>query len=140
MPGRALDIACGHGRHAIWLAEHGWRVDAVDGSGVALGLLRERCPAVKAWIADLESPEFAIEPGAYDLVVDTFFMHRPLFSKMRAGLRPGGVLIAAIHIEGRFALKSGELEAIHHDLEILEYAEYGDKLTAHLAARLPLTD
>ena len=37
--GRALDLACGAGRNAIWLARRGWRVDAVDGSGAALALV-----------------------------------------------------------------------------------------------------
>ena len=63
-PGRALDVASGAGRHAIWLAERGWQVTAVDYSKVAIEVLRERCRE-KAWdvksvAADLERHEFGI--------------------------------------------------------------------------------
>src|SRR5438445_13239822 len=42
-PGRALDVASGTGRHAIWLAEHGWQVTAVDYSRIAVEISRQRC-------------------------------------------------------------------------------------------------
>src|ERR1700730_16652348 len=41
-PGRVLDLACGTGRNALWLAEHGWRVTAVDGASIAIRILRDR--------------------------------------------------------------------------------------------------
>jgi 2-polyprenyl-3-methyl-5-hydroxy-6-metoxy-1,4-benzoquinol methylase len=41
-PGKALDLACGTGRNALWLAEHGWSVTAVDGSPAAIEILRQR--------------------------------------------------------------------------------------------------
>ena len=124
-PGRALDLACGAGRHAVWLASRGWRVAAVDGSDAAVSLLlanaeragcRER---IEPHVADLETdpPEFAIEPAAYDLIVDCFFLHRPLFAAVRGGVRPGGLFVAALHlpaVDGRrghgYVLRPGELE------------------------------
>ena len=123
-PGRALDLACGVGRHAVWLAERGWQVDAVDGSRAAVRLLlanaaragcRER---VAGHTADLEAdpPEFAIPTSAYDLIVDCCFLHRPLFSAIREGVRPGGLFVAALHFPApgtggghRFVLREGEL-------------------------------
>jgi len=124
-PGRALDLACGAGRHAVWLALRGWRVAAVDGSDAAIALLlanaeragcRER---IEPHVADLEAnpPEFTIEPAAYDLIVDCYFLHRPLFAVIREGVRPGGLFVAALHLPapgaGRghgYVLRPGELE------------------------------
>ena len=123
--GRALDLGCGAGRHAVWLAARGWEVDAVDGSAVAVALLvanaaragcRER---IAAHVADLEAdpPAFAIAPAAYDLIVDCYFLHRPLFGAIRQGVRPGGLFVAALHLPAasgghRFVLQPGELERL----------------------------
>lgn len=69
-PGRALDIACGEGRNAVWLAEHGWRVTGVDFSDVAIGkateLAASRGVEVDWVVADLL--EYEPEPRAFDLV------------------------------------------------------------------------
>ena len=123
--GRALDLACGSGRHAIWLASRGWRVDAVDGSAAAISLLlanaeRTGCRGlIDTHVADLEAdpPEFTIEPAAYDLIVDCYFLHRPLFAAIREGVRPGGLFVAALHLPapaaGRghgYLLRPGELK------------------------------
>ena len=122
--GRALDLACGTGRHAVWLASQGWRVDAVDGSDVAVSLLlanaeRAGCAGrIEAHLADLEAdpPQFAIAPNAYDLIVDCYFLHRPLFAAIREGVRPGGLFVAALHLpapDGHpghgYVLRPGEL-------------------------------
>ena len=127
VPGRALDLACGTGRHAVWLAARGWRVDAVDGSAAAISLLlanadRTGCRGrLETHVADLEAdpPEFTIEPAAYDLIVDCYFLHRPLFAAIREGIRPGGLFVAALHLPapgaGRrhgYVLRPGELERL----------------------------
>lgn len=126
-PGRALDLACGAGRHAVWLARRGWRVDAVDGSAAGLGLLlahaawagcRDR---IRTRVADLETdpPEFTIAEGAYDLIVDCCFLHRPLLAQVRNGVRPGGLFVAALHMRpaagGRghgYVVAPGELRRV----------------------------
>ena len=122
-PGRALDLACGTGRHALYLAQRGWRVTALDASAVAIGILRERAQAlgveVDARVADLEAPEFEIEPAAYDLICDCCYLQRDLFPKMRSGVRAGGVIVAAIPMvddapglkpmSPAFLVESGEL-------------------------------
>jgi tellurite methyltransferase len=99
-PGRALDAACGTGRHAIWLAERGWQVTAVDYSRTAIEILQERCREkgvqLDAIIADLEQREFAIEPDSYDLIVVCNYLQRDLFPSIKAGTRIGGVVIAVI--------------------------------------------
>jgi SAM-dependent methyltransferase len=70
-PGRALDLACGEGRNAIWLAELGWRVTAVDFSEVAIAKAREWAVRHGANVdfvcADLL--DFEPERGAFDLVI-----------------------------------------------------------------------
>ncbi|HKQ78172.1 MAG TPA: methyltransferase domain-containing protein [Blastocatellia bacterium] len=99
-PGRALDLACGVGRHAIWLAERGWRVTAVDNSRVGIEILRRRADAkglvIDSRIADLERHDFIIEPAAYDLILICRYLQRDLFPAIRAGARIGGVVIAVI--------------------------------------------
>src|ERR1700730_9282870 len=60
--GSALDLACGSGRNALWLAEQGWSVTAVDGSPVAIEILRSRDSEsgviVSTSVADLERHEY----------------------------------------------------------------------------------
>ena len=146
-PGRALDLACGAGRHAVWLASRGWRVAAVDGSDAAVSLLlanaeragcRER---IEPHVADLEAdpPEFTIEPAAYDLIVDCYFLHRPLFAAVRSGIRPGGLFVAALHLPARdgqrghgYVLRPGELERMVRGWrwEVLHAAERTARTTA----------
>src|SRR5438067_111159 len=77
-PGRALDVACGAGRHAIFLAECGWQVTAVDASRVGIELTKarasERGVSVDARVADLERGEFVIEPQSYDLICVCYYL------------------------------------------------------------------
>jgi tellurite methyltransferase len=124
-PGRALDLACGTGRNAIHLARLGWQVTAVDGSRAAIARLRERAAglAIDARVADLERREFAIEAGAYDLVCDFYYLQRDLFGDIREGVRPGGAVAAAIHLEGSFAVRPGELREEFAGWKILYYSE-----------------
>jgi SAM-dependent methyltransferase len=137
--GRALDIACGAGRNALFLAENGWQVDAVDASEVGLGLMmaaatdRGVASRITPIRADLEAAdrEFTIEPDGYDLICDVFFLERALFPEIRRGVRPGGLLVAAIHITDpsgtphAFLLEPGELRRMIDGWgwEILEWSE-----------------
>jgi SAM-dependent methyltransferase len=140
-PGRALDLACGTGRNAIYLAKLGWHVTAVDASQVAIARLRERAAglSIDARQADLERREFTIEPQAYDLICDVYYLQRDLFADIRDGIRPGGVVVAAIHLEGSFALLPGELREEFAGWKILFYSEGADagkkKRTARIIAR-----
>lgn len=134
-PGLALDLACGAGRHAIFLAERGWRVHAVDGSRNAIERMLARArdrglsERIEARVADLEAPGFPLDREAYDLVCDFYFLHRPLFAEIRRAVRPGGRFAAALHVrsapeeKGRFLLEPGELRAAFADWEILHERE-----------------
>lgn len=100
-PGKALDIACGAGRHAIYLAAAGWIVTAVDSSQVGIEVTRQRAAergiTIETVTADLEKGEFTIQPDAYDLICVFYYLQRDLFPRLKAGLKTGGTLVAAIH-------------------------------------------
>lgn len=127
-PGDALDLACGPGRHTIWLAEHGWKVTAVDSSAVALEMLkREVHSGVTVVHADIEQGKFALPAESFDLVIDTFFLWRPLWPGIIRALRPGGTFIGVFPTEaplGRpfnpgYVIQSGELAEAFRDLTVL---------------------
>ena len=121
-PGRALDLACGSGRNAIWLAEHGWQVTAVDRSPVTI-------PGVDCRVADLEKHEFQIEEASWDLIVVTYYLQRDLFEPIKRGVKRGGIVLAIVHIfepgheKSRFSLHPGELAKYFEGWEILHSYE-----------------
>jgi len=131
--GKALDLACGTGRHALFLAEKGWRVTAVDNSAVGIEIAKQRAKekglTIDFRLADLEKGEFQIEENAYDLICDFYYLQRGLFEEMKKGLNLGGIIISTIHIygegekTGRFLLREGELKDFFGDAEILHYHE-----------------
>ena len=131
--GKALDLACGAGRHAVFLSEKGWRVVAVDDSAVGLEIAQNRAKEKNLTIdfrrADLEAGEFSIEENAFDLICDFYYLQRDLFAAMKKGVRTGGIIVSTIHIygadepEGRFTLREGELKEFFEGFEILHYHE-----------------
>ncbi len=140
-PGCALDLACGSGRNALWLAEHGWRVTAVDGAAAAIKILRERAAErnfnVRALVADLQAGEFSIGQSAWDLIVIAYYLQRDLFEAAKAGARHGGILLAIAHITEPgeeptpHRLRSGELSGFFRGWEILHEYEGPPKDDAH---------
>ena len=131
--GKALDLACGTGRHAIFLAEKGWDVTAVDNSRVGIDIAKERAREkgldIDFRVADIENGDLVIEPDSYDLICDFYYLQRDLFETMKQGVRPGGIVISTIHIYGEgedsegFLLKESELRGFFDDFEILHYHE-----------------
>ena len=104
-PGRALDLACGSGRYAHWLAERGWDVVAIDWSDEALAQVR--VPKLKL---DLEREPLPFADASFDLVLIIRFLWRPLFDEAERVLKPGGVLVTVVNTTGRFAIAPEELE------------------------------
>jgi len=90
--GEVLDLACGGGRHARFLAQQGHVVDAVDRDAQALALLAG-VAGVRPLRADLEGAPWPYPDRAWDGIVVANYLHRPLFPSLLASLRPGGVLI-----------------------------------------------
>jgi SAM-dependent methyltransferase len=121
-PGRALDLACGTGRNAIWLAEHGWQVTAVDRSPITI-------PTVDMHVADLEKHEFTIKEASFDLIAVCYYLQRDLFEAVKCGVKPGGVALVIVHLvepgheQSRFSLQPGELAKYFEGWEILHSYE-----------------
>jgi SAM-dependent methyltransferase len=91
--GRVLDLACGQGRHARFLAARGHAVVACDRDAVALATLAG-VQGVDTVRADLEDGSPWPFPGtAFDAIVVANYLHRPLFPAIAGGLADGGVLI-----------------------------------------------
>ncbi len=124
-PGRALDLACGFGRHAILLRRLGWQVTAVDASSVAIAALNSRSLEIDARVADLERCEFLIAPGAWDLICDFHYLQRDLFPAMCAGVRPYGLFVASFRLSGSYCVRPGEICDLFSQWEILHYSEAG---------------
>ncbi|HWZ32216.1 MAG TPA: methyltransferase domain-containing protein [Bryobacteraceae bacterium] len=130
-PGRALDLACGAGRNALWLAERGWGVTAVDGSPAAIDILRgeaaRRNLTVDSRIADLERGEYTIEPRSWDLVAMCRYLQRDLLETAKSGVVPGGLVIAIVLVVDRertkYRLNPGELLHYFEGWEILQFNE-----------------
>jgi SAM-dependent methyltransferase len=128
-PDTAVDLACGAGRHTLYLAAKGWAVMAVDGSGKAIELVQQHSAArglqVQTKVADLTDQNFSIQPDAVDLVLIAYYLQRDLLTKAKAAVRPGGVVIAISHTpesgeewSDKFAAP-GELRGIFREWEIL---------------------
>jgi SAM-dependent methyltransferase len=99
--GVALDLACGLGRHALWLASRHWRVSGVDVSDVAIGKLSQAALGLNVKI-DLfvgDAAEYKFEPTRFDLVVLFYHLDRSLFPKMVSALKPGGLLICKMSLQ-----------------------------------------
>lgn len=118
LPGaRALDLACGTGRHAALLSRLGFLTFAVDFSVQALTRVRASRSRIVRVAAD--AMHLPLAPGCFDLIVQTCFLERDLFPTLAHLLRPGGFLIAETfsvaqsettgHPRREFCLRPGEL-------------------------------
>ena len=93
--GRALDVACGVGQNAIWLAQRGFAVDAVDVSPVALAHARHAAARASVTVnfAQADLDEWTPPVLAYDLIMGFRYLNRKLWPRLQAALRPGGWLL-----------------------------------------------
>lgn len=135
-PGRALDLACGRGRNALYLAERGFAVTAVDASAEGLALLQQQARgrglALKLRQQDLEA-EPELPRAAFELVTVFFYLQRSLFLPLKAALVPGGVAVARTFTSAgdfpggprrrEFILRPGELLEVFSGWEILLHEE-----------------
>lgn len=144
--GSALDVACGSGRAAVWLAQRGLTVYGVDVSAVAI--TQARATAARYGVAERCHVEVADLDGGLpfgpqvDLVLCHRFRDPGLYPALAARLRPGGLLAICVLSEfgaeaGRFRAAPGELEAAFAGLETL--AAYEGDGEAWLMARSPVT-
>lgn len=132
-PGKVLDLACGVGRNAIFLAEKKWNATAVDSSSVGIDIAKKRAAEkgveVDFRTADLEKGRFKIEKNTYDLICDFYYLQRDLFVQMKSGVKVGGIIVSTIHLYDKvvdaspFLLNDGELRDYFRGFLILHYHE-----------------
>jgi tellurite methyltransferase len=151
--GDALDIACGGGRHALWMARRGLRVTAVDRSeraiaSVAEAALQEHL-AIEARLADLEQVDATLGQTAYDVIVVVHYLHRPLFPAIVTALRPHGLLIYETFTRAQarrgkptnpaYLLEPGELRRLTAGLTLVDEreGEFGNRDIASIVCRKP---
>ena len=154
--GKVLDVAAGHGRHALYLASHGYEVVGLDRDGEALNALARTAgerglPNLCTRTVDLERhpdtpPDFGEQ--AYDGIVVFFYLFRPLFPALLRALKPGGVLIYETflidnHLQHHhprrkeFCLEQNELLHATSRLRVLCYQEGPQSAAPHaITARL----
>jgi len=153
-PRKALDVASGSGRDAVFLALHGFEVEARDHDAEALERARalaRRCGVtLETRLFDLESPELPPPQDFFDVVICFRFLHRPLFPWMERALAPGGWLVYETFRVGQerhgrprrahFLLAGGELAAAFPGLTTIRYEELEPEsgpVVARLLARKP---
>jgi SAM-dependent methyltransferase len=104
VPGRALDLACGEGRNAVWLASKGWHVTGVDFSRAGLAKARRLATdrGVEVTWVEADVVEWQPSPASFDVVV-VMYLHLPseqrrqTLSRAAAALAPGGTLLVVGH-------------------------------------------
>jgi len=149
--GDALDVACGRGRNALWLAQCGLRVRALDRDAQAVEQVRREAQRaglhIGAELFDLEQPGISLGHHAFDVIVVIHYLHRPLFPALIDALAPEGLLVyetftLAQAARGKptnpdFLLGHGELRRLVAPLEVVDYREgpYDGREIAGIVAR-----
>jgi SAM-dependent methyltransferase len=159
VPGRALDLGAGEGRHALWLAEKGWQVTAVDFSAVGIDRGRREAESrglAVDWVVEDVTGWHPPEGTAYDLAL-VAYLHIPedVFSRLGRWLAPGGALVVVGHALRNLTEGVGgpqdpallhttvQLRAAAQDLdverceEVLRSTDAGDAIDVVLVARRP---
>jgi SAM-dependent methyltransferase len=135
--GRALDIASGEGRNAVFLAQNGFEVDAADiserGLKKAQALARKKGVEIQPFLVDLD--QYRIEKERYDLIADFYFLKRRLIPRIKKGLKKGGKVIFETYLlehrtlgtggprQTKYFLKPNELLRLFKGFRILFYRE-----------------
>ena len=139
---RALDIAAGNGRNALFLARQGFGVDAVDIADKGLAQFAGKHPGIHPICADLD--DFDIPAKRYDLILNIKYLNRRLFPYIREGLVPGGILIFETFLDSQnptknqprcrdYLLRENELLNAFSSLKIMYHKEAKDEKDAEAA-------
>jgi tellurite methyltransferase len=149
--GRALDIATGEGRNAVFLAKKGFLSEGVDISVVGLRKAKKLAAenGVKIQTVNADLNLYKIKPNQYTVILNFYYLQRSLFPQIKAGLKKGGMLVFETYTtaqlknpggnswEREYLLEPGELKKAFSDFEILHYSEQNDgkQAIASLLAR-----
>jgi tellurite methyltransferase len=147
--GRALDLAGGAGRNAIWLAKQGWEVTLMDISDIGIERAMQRAGPLGSHIHFVvdDLTHFKASQIGFDLVIVFFFLERNIFAEIIKSLRPGGLLIYKTRTSQNFEkgkrtmnpaylLKAGELPRLVDGLKVLHHREDCEgQAVAELVAR-----
>ncbi len=153
--GRALDLAMGEGRNAIFAASLGYDVLGVDISAVgarnAESFAQQKGVSIETEVVDLDT--WSLPKNAFELVICFYFLDRKLFPAIRDSLKPGGLVVYETFntdhlkysgLKPEWVLSHGELLNAFADYRILHYRETDDhddeKGTASILARKPDED
>ncbi len=124
---RALDLACGLGGNAHFLAKAGFIVSAWDISDVVIEQIRGRKLSSIAHTELRDVVAFPPEPNSFNVIVVSRFLDRSLCPHIVNALRPDGILFYQTFVRGlknkNFMLKSNELLSLFKPLHVLEYHE-----------------
>ena len=94
--GKALDLAMGAGRNAVYLAKEGFQVEGIDISAEAvdkaLALAASEGVKITTLVTDLENG-YKLPPASYDLIICFYYLHRPLVAEIKEALKPGGMVV-----------------------------------------------
>lgn len=125
-----LDVACGSGRHLRWLQAQGFAVTGVDRDATAVEPLRDLGRIV---VADIENAAWPLAGEAFDAVIVTNYLWRPLLASIVASVAPGGALIYETFAVGNeafgkpsnpdFLLNPGELLWACATLQVVAYED-----------------
>jgi len=134
--GRVLDLACGNGRHAIWIAQQGYQVDAIDRDFQAVSGMLDM-DNINVLILDIEAGEWPGPRQRYDGIVVSRYLYRPLLTILPEMLNSGGVLIYETFMVGNerygkpsnqnFLLSSEELLSVYSPLLSIISFEQGEE-------------
>jgi SAM-dependent methyltransferase len=121
--GLVLDLACGSGRHAVWLAEEGYKVDAVDYDPTIVERLKG-IVNINVIISDIENGNWPSGNQRYDGIIVSRYLYRPVLKALAALLNPEGVLIYETFMVGneRYGKPSNPDYLLLHDELNLTYA------------------
>lgn len=135
--GTVLDMGMGEGRNAVFLAQKGYKVTGVDISSVAVKkaylLAQEFGVKIKGVVASLE--DYKIAPNSFDAIICFYYVDRNLVDKMKAWLKPGGILIYEAYttrekvkrkrdaMDDNEYLKEQELLKLFPGMRVLKYEE-----------------
>ncbi len=134
--GKALDIAMGAGRNAIYLAKNGFEVDGVDisedAAKTALRTASENKVTLQVETVDLEK-DYQIKQAFYNVIICFYYLQRSLIPQIKAGLKTNGMIVYETFIidqpkfgkphNPNFLLKYNELLDMFRDLRCLRYRE-----------------